>query len=808
MLKKLKRVIALMMVVVLSTSSLISCKKDETQNETSKTKEASTTTVTETITRGEWITLLAEAYGMVQYDSATPYYSDVKADNPIFAYVQSCYEWNVLSTGTDKFNPDEDATLGFVISTAVLAAELDYEEYATSDDVNESIINCANACGLTSVKYSESDKLTAKAEKFGAQSILVASVAMFMDTDVKDIVNIEYKDTVVDAASEEATVENITVIGSNTKVPAAEADMVQEGSVLLLPANDENPFGYCLKVVSKTLNSDGTYTIVTEEPSIDEVFDKIEVDTEMAATSDMFEPAEGVTVIKKEEASNIENLDYVVDVKPLGDDLSDISSDITTVKKFESEESDTIELSVDFEFDGKDVEVSGGLKVNNLGLTIKPTNEEALDRFDKALEAIGKVDDKLCKENDYSFVNDFVKGELDEKEFEKKLKEAEKKVETKVESEDKKGETKFKVSGKISLKTTVSVKAEVDFFLGIPTELEEFSVEVKNEADTELSFEGSYKKTKKLGSFKIPLAYGFGLKLQADLVFDAKGNVTVGYSVDSSIKVSYDGKKVKKTNTNTYSDNVSASVSAEGGLKLSGTIEFWGLGLAELAVKITAKLEVKGKVERSFDYVIEEVDGEQCYILTDRLDAETSCIFYIPLITFSLGGDDTLLGWIGIELEYEFVDEDKAAKLKIWEFDSTKDNDNDGQPDSLIIYQEIIPIPKEEETTTEEETTIEEETTTEEETTVEEETTKENDDTKTGTMSLSEFVVTLDVGQTVTLTATLPEGYSSADIVWSVDGGAATVSNGVVTAVSSGNVIVKAVTKDGKYEAACTVIVN
>ncbi len=796
MLKKLKRVIALMMVVILSSTSLISC-KDEAKEQS---KEVVSEVKAERITRGEWIASLAEAYGMVQYDNTTPYYSDVAADNPIFAYVQSCYEWNVLSTETKEFNPDEEATLGFVLSTSVLAAELDYEACATSDDVNESIINCANKYGLTNVKYSDKDKLTAPAEKYGAESILQASLVSYMASAPEDIVNIVYRDTVVDATQEETAIEQITVVGTNNNVPAKEAEAVEVGSIILMPGNEENPFGYSLKVVSKTLNSDGTYTIVTEEPQIYEVFESIEMDTEVAATSDMFEPAEGITVIENEEADNVEFAKYITDVKPLNGDLSDTSSEIEMLKshEYESKKSKSITVQVSVDDEGK-IDAETEIDIFGKSMTVSVPDLDALENFDKAVAAIGDVAEDLCEENDYDFVNDFVTGEIDEDEFEKKLEESKEKVEKKVDDGDNIEEDEgWEITGSVSLEASVEVKAKIyfTFFDTIPSELEEFSVKVSNTYEEKLEVKGTYESSIELGKLKIPLANGFGITLKTELFLDYNGSVSIKYTVDSSMKISYDGNKVKKTNTKSTSNSIEAATELEGGLKYSGTLTFWGIGLAEVGVKVSGKLTTSAELKRSFEYGIEEEEGQKYFIIRDALDFSTSGTYYAPLLSFWLGGDDTLLGWIGLEFEYEALSEDNAPRLKLWEYDSSEEGD------SIIFFEDKVPIP-EEETTTEETTEVE---TTEVETSEEETTTEEP--AGTGIMSLSEFVVTLDVGETVTLTATLPEGYTAADLVWSVDGGAATVSNGVVKAVSSGNVTVKAVTSDGKYEGVCTVVVN
>ncbi len=53
------------------------------------------------VTRGEWIAMLSEGFGMDSYTEDTPYYSDVTSGTDLFPYVQSAAEWDVLSIFTD-----------------------------------------------------------------------------------------------------------------------------------------------------------------------------------------------------------------------------------------------------------------------------------------------------------------------------------------------------------------------------------------------------------------------------------------------------------------------------------------------------------------------------------------------------------------------------------------------------------------------------------------------------------------------------------------------------------------------------------
>ena len=77
-------------------------------------------------------------------------------------------------------------------------------------------------------------------------------------------------------------------------------------------------------------------------------------------------------------------------------------------------------------------------------------------------------------------------------------------------------------------------------------------------------------------------------------------------------------------------------------------------------------------------------------------------------------------------------------------------------------------------------------------------------------VTLNQTAATLDVGSSVTLTATvLPETAANKNVTWSSSNTAvATVNNGVVTAVATGTATITVTTEDGGRTATCAIIVN
>ena len=119
-------------------------------------------------TRREWAIMLSEAYGIDFNFVDDPYYEDIDKDDPQFEIIQALYEYKVLSQKTSKFKPDDTPTLGFVVSSAVLASGVDYSIY----DVNpkKALLKCAKDLNIYTGDISETS-LTKHVSKQQAEEI-------------------------------------------------------------------------------------------------------------------------------------------------------------------------------------------------------------------------------------------------------------------------------------------------------------------------------------------------------------------------------------------------------------------------------------------------------------------------------------------------------------------------------------------------------------------------------------------------------------------------------------------------------------
>lgn len=92
------------------------------------------------VTRYEWIEMLCTKTGITEYESETPYFSDVEKNNVYYPYLQSAVEWEVLDASAD-FDGENYASGQFIALTAMktigerkLQIYLDTENDITDDD--------------------------------------------------------------------------------------------------------------------------------------------------------------------------------------------------------------------------------------------------------------------------------------------------------------------------------------------------------------------------------------------------------------------------------------------------------------------------------------------------------------------------------------------------------------------------------------------------------------------------------------------------------------------------------------------------
>lgn len=231
-----------------------------------------------TITQGEWIQMIDSEFGMDTYESKTPYYESVPAENEYFDAVQIAYEWGVIDS-EDVIDVNSNVTTEFAVKTLVLIANLEavegevviknekdlkYAEEIAIAVANDLItLKANNKFQVVDIAYDEAVKLLQKAKDIWANQ-------QFSQEAESQVV---YSKAVNEVATNDYVIEdNKVTLPADTQVAA--------GETIVLPQNNENLEGAIMSV--KSVESVGGKTVVEATPvDAQEVIDSVKFEGEV-----------------------------------------------------------------------------------------------------------------------------------------------------------------------------------------------------------------------------------------------------------------------------------------------------------------------------------------------------------------------------------------------------------------------------------------------------------------------------------------------------------------------------------------------
>lgn len=308
-------------------------------------------------TRGEWISELANIFGLSTPYSSEQYFDDVNTENEYFNAVQACAEWEIIEKG-GKFEPDKRADVNFAMVTAVkavgldrIAKSVDGKELKTEEEIIEYFNDNSN------VKYISGSSLYMDT----AEHILCDIGVMYSNLQLKQYQDVQLKENVVSPNTSDvvfsADGETATIRNGNYNV----------GDVICFEPSTSYPEGKYAKITEINGN-----TIKYVEPTLDEIADHVTIygtyEPEILGVVPLMDGVEvqaidGVEVLpqvyQSEDGPSIiylKNTDSSMQAAPLA-------------KTFRLGDID-MKLNATVEADGASVTVSGGVKLKNIKATV------------------------------------------------------------------------------------------------------------------------------------------------------------------------------------------------------------------------------------------------------------------------------------------------------------------------------------------------------------------------------------------------------------------------------------------------------
>lgn len=779
----MKRILSLLLVIILLFSTWgCNSKKTEVNNNEG-----------EYITRASWVENVGKYFGMTDYLSDTPYFSDIPTTSPIFNYVQSCYEWGAISTTSEKFNPDDVATLGFAVCSVSMIIK-GGEEGLT----NEELLNYAVVNDLITVEEKEKS-LNEGLSPQRASDLVVAAELIYLTENIEIINELTVKE---DVENYTEVGNKITYVSENVYLmDATVAEKLEINDIIAVPGNDGINNEVAVKVVTIKDNSDGTYTVNTVQPDISEVFSEINIQGTRYADYDNFVPVEGVSVTPLQQDATptaykgistreFASIRYETVIADDGNPIQlanggtkanfELSVELNSKGKIKTSEkvsvsNDYFEIGVDS--NGKlSVTDKKGLITENVKVDYNTpnANDEDLKLFS---EELGINVNEMIDNHSSSLINDYCAGIISADKLETSLRRAAVR-----EAFSKTGEfsSGWSISGKVQVKN-LAITPDIQFGkLFGKTNVFDFkkaTVRVTGDIVNTLTVKGKLSGEKKIGDlpFTTPVP-GLTINLQFFVYFEANGelSVTTKVSIDNKIEVKK-GTLPKTTNNTTLTNEIEAKIDIEAGVAAGVGIHILGFDVFSIRVKVGLGADISGGYVEEVN--VEKTAEEIVYTETYKITADGG--IYFPLITLEVNQTKgNILGKLGLK-----VSKDITTKESIKNGGGVYISfyGNSGGYEYVILERKITISIDEEET-----------------------------GPVTGDyLLLSDLAININVGETYNLVIeNLPEGYIEKDIIWSSgDANIATVAGGTVSAISAGSTVVTAKTSDGKYEASCNVII-
>lgn len=258
------------------------------------------------VTRGEWLAMLAESFGLDDSENTTLYYEDITAQHELFSAVQGLGDWDVLAPfDGDTLEPSKPVTRQEVAATAAIAAGFRVRE----DFRPEQAAQFAAQYGILD---EEGDAPTREE----CEAVLEAAQAVYLENPGEEkriaVMNPELVDlsflpegTIQPQADGSVIISSAVTggvqQGSDGKAyvtitaPAGEVRL-EAGQTFITAPTKGDPQGAARKAVSLTGREDGAVIVQTQTPDIGDIYDDLEIHTTVSLEQGTIAWADGITV--------------------------------------------------------------------------------------------------------------------------------------------------------------------------------------------------------------------------------------------------------------------------------------------------------------------------------------------------------------------------------------------------------------------------------------------------------------------------------------------------------------------------------
>lgn len=327
-----------------------------------------------------------------------------------------------------------------------------------------------------------------------------------------------------------------------------------------------------------------------------------------------------------------------------------------------------------------------------------------------------------------------------------------------------KGSAKGNVAASVGIKNiSVTADIETDWFT-----VKKAYAAINSTLNANFHMEGSYKpETKPLASIILSINGAVTLEFQPSITIGASGDISVDWSMPTTVGVEYKKGSGSRFITDTTGGNLKAEATAEAYVTpgLKGIFKVLNFSVASCGAQSGIQVKLDAKAETQKSYYCINLKG------------------YVPLSCFAGGeGEETLLGKLGVKKSWTVWDENSSKMKKEWHIENGALVDECTHPETATAP----PIPQEEYKKLElppmEPITFE--------------------DFNSSYFGLTTPFITLKKNTSDCLPIETPKEYSTKDIVCSSSNEeiVSVLNDGIIMAKRDGVAQIRVATKDNKYQ--------
>ena len=575
------------------------------------------------VTRGEWITMLAGAFALVEPQSDTPYFSDVDAGDELFPYVQSSVEWGILQTDRDTFEPQESVTRRTVAETAAFAVgfgtEIDDETGAlVSSFDSDGAVAYAREQGiigedqdldgtmtrtecLAALEAARTAYVTAPA---GEEKMEVVASASRLDfTAMGDRLEISGQQLrITSGASVRENADGSLTALVETGEGTVELNV---GGVIIAPPTALDPAGVAYKI--SAIQADGAGVLFdTTAPELGDLYDELHINTTVSADPADIIWADGVSAAP---VSNGAPGEYRITL------LSNTPSAVPVADVFNQS----------FSFGNGAEKTWTNQNSSSLGTTV---GAQALEKSNfvytdtPSIEDFGGSTDSWTK--NLKVENKFTAG--------------------------------YQITGNITV-SSIDVSPQIEFnkFWGIPYGVKSASVTVSSNITSTLTLTGNLSNELLIGTVPIPIGpTGLTVSVELYLYADASGMLEVRAALSPTAKVEYAGGGFKQSASCTAETHAELAIEINFGADLKVALRALGLTVVDAGVKAGASVTAGAYVGGSCTVGEENGAVKTVYQQSMNLEAD----LYYPMISLTVSG-------LGKSKSWDIIDKGSAQHLEL-----------------------------------------------------------------------------------------------------------------------------------------------